>query len=140
MWDLDDDWLSVEDDFDSLPFDEHINLTPDGFRWRTADGEVLTLREMETKHIFNSMKMCFNHLAAVHGGTPVWFNHPYGDYEDMARDRPELLAAIAVFFHEEIERRGDLPLKYQHPYRMILQQMKGKLLNHGEKQHARLSR
>lgn len=125
------DVWACEDDFRDLPFDEDIDLTASGFRWRTAEGEVLTLQEMDTKHIFNSMKMCFNHLAEQFGGRPVWFNRQYGDYQRMAEEMPDLLAAITVFFVEEIERRKDLPEKYKHPYQQIVAQIKGNLLGSG---------
>jgi hypothetical protein len=97
------------------------------FRWRTMEGETLTLPQMETKHIFNSMKMCFNHLAEVWGGKPVWFVQEYPDYFDQAKAAPAHLAGVIVMFLAEIERRGDLPEKYLEPYRAIVDQIRPKL-------------
>lgn len=97
------------------------------FRWRTMDGEILTIEEMSTRHIFNSMKMLFNHLAAEHGGDPVWFNHVYATYQGQSVREVRKSAQTVVFFIEEIERRGDLPDKYKVPYMQIYNQVKGVL-------------
>lgn len=103
-------------------------LLGDGqFRWRTSEGDVLTLSEMETSHIFNSMKMCFNHLAQVWGGRPVWFVQEYPDYFDHAVAAPSALAGVVVLFLAEIGRRGDLPEKYIEPYRAIVEQITPRL-------------
>lgn len=93
------------------------------FRWRTMDGDILTLDEMATKHIFNSMKMCFNHLAAAWGAKPVWFVKHYGDYASAAVREPRQLAWLVVFFILEIDRRGDLPERYSEPYQQIKDQL-----------------
>lgn len=93
------------------------------FRWKCMDGRVLTLEEMKTKHIFNSMKMVFNHLAEAHGGEPVWFERHYEIYEEMCERFPQAQAELVVFFLAEIERRGDLPAFYNEPYRLIKEQI-----------------
>lgn len=97
------------------------------FLWRTMEGEVLTLDEMKTAHIFNSMKMIFNHLAKEWGGKPVWFTKQYGDYEVRAAADPATLAGVVVRFLQEIEKRGDLPARYVEPYRAIVDQLRPKL-------------
>jgi hypothetical protein len=98
------------------------------FLWRTMEGEVLTLEQMETKHLFNSMKMCFNHIAEVYGGRPVWFKHSYSDYFERARLEPVTVAGYVVIFMKEIDRRGDLPAKYHAPYADIVSQIKPMML------------
>lgn len=87
------------------------------------EGDVLTLAEMDTKHCFNSMKMCFNHLAEEWDGVPVWFVQRYGDYERVAESDPKRLAAVVVTFYLEIERRGDLPERYREPFEEMKRQM-----------------
>lgn len=106
---------------------QSAGLIPAGFRWRTMEGEVLALDEMETSHVFNAMKMIFNHLAEAWGGRPVWFTKAYGDYQDRAETDPAKLAGLVVFFIQEIERRGNLPDKYVEPYRSIVDQILPKL-------------
>jgi hypothetical protein len=100
------------------------DLSPDGFRWCTSEGQILTLQEMDTKHIFNCMKMCFNHLATLHGGEPVWFTRVYLDYLQHAALSSGQLVGLVVFFAEEIERRGDLPSKYWAPFTEIMRQVR----------------
>ena len=95
------------------------------FRWRTQDGRLLYLHEMDTKHIFNSMKMIFNHIAEAYGATPIWYQHSYSGYKQAAKDRPKDLARTVVLFCCEIERRGDLPIKYLPPYAQIMKQILG---------------
>jgi hypothetical protein len=93
------------------------------FRWKCMDGRVITLAEMETKHIFNSMKMIFNHLAEAHGGEPVWFIKRYRDYERRCAESPLAQAEVIVLFLLEIERRGNLPEQYREPYSRIVEQI-----------------
>lgn len=101
-----------------------------GFRWNTMQGEVLYLHEMETSHIFNSMKMIFNHVAEVYGGETVWFIKKYYNYIEKAKEEPERLVKLVALFCWEIERRGDLPDKYRTPYENIVRQLLGnKLMN-----------
>lgn len=97
------------------------------FLWKTMDGEILTLAEMKTGHVFNSMKMCFNHLAAAWDARPVWHQHQYRDYASAARQEPGQLAWLVVMFIQEIEKRGDLPEKYREPYNEIVDQIRPKL-------------
>ena len=93
------------------------------FRWRTMEGDVLTLDEMDTKHLFNSLKMIYNHLAARHGKETVWFNNIYSDYLDAAVVIPEKLALDIIVFYQEIENRNDLPEKYWEAYEKIIEQL-----------------
>src|SRR6266404_9247599 len=89
------------------------------FRWRTMDGRILKLEEMKTSHIFNSMKMIFNHLAEEFKESPIWFNHKYSDYHQAAKQSPKQLAFIILIFITEIEARQDLNIKYKEPYEVI---------------------
>jgi hypothetical protein len=96
------------------------------FRWRAMDGRVYKLADMETSHVFNSMKMIFNHLAEIYGARPIWFTKRYstteGYFADIRVD-PKPLASTVGMFVREIERRGDLPQRYLQPYREILEQI-----------------
>jgi hypothetical protein len=119
-----------------VPYIEETSAPNDPtFRWRTMDGEILTLEEMSTRHIFSAMKMLFNHLAAEYGGDPVWFNHVYATYQGMSKREVRKAAATIVYFIQEIERRGDLHEKYQVPYMQIYNQVAGVLrIEAGKKQ------
>lgn len=98
------------------------------FLWQTMEGEVLSIDQMKTGHIFNSMKMLFNHLAAEWGGKPIWFRQEYTDYREKAKGSPSYIACLIVFFISEIERRQDLPAKYVGPYHDIISQIRPRCL------------
>ena len=91
-----------------------------GFKWRTMEGEILTLKQMKTGHIFNSMKMIFNHVASAYRMPTIWFKHRYSDYQIKAATIPKNLVRQIYLFVTEIELRGDLPVKYREPYQEIL--------------------
>src|SRR5438270_12907186 len=101
----------------------------DDFRdllWHCTDGTVLPVGEMKTRHMFNAMKMMFNHIADAHGGVPVWFNKQYeGLHEKACGDMTDLreMALLVCCFVVEIELRGDLPEKYRDPYAQIVAQL-----------------
>ena len=66
------------------------------FRWMTQDGDVLTTREMSTWHLFNSLKMIWNHTI------PIQFRFlPYKPYKGIINWNPKLRRrAISCLFHE----------------------------------------
>jgi hypothetical protein len=99
------------------------------FRWTTREGKQLRIEEMETSHIFNCVKMLFNHVAEAWGGHPVWYTKRYTDYAFRARQVPDHLMLQLCLFVWHIEQRGDLPEQYRLPYqRMIVQLRKTKEL------------
>lgn len=106
-----------------LGHDDYFGALADEFRWTTMEGETLSVHEMETRHIFNSMKMIFNHIAHVYGGKPVWFQKFYDAYEERARRDPKKLARQVAMFCWVIQQRGDLPEKYIPPYIQIVNQI-----------------
>lgn len=93
--------------------------------WTTAQGEQIPITEMKTSHLFNAMKMTFNHLAETHGGQPVWFQHKYCDYTQKSKDDPERLAQMVLLMLAEIGTRTDLPRAYEEPLRLIIVQIRG---------------
>lgn len=95
--------------------------------WTTKEGEVLRIDQMGTGHIFNAMKMLFNHLAITWGGKPVWFVHQYRDYMCYSKSQPEWMFLTMCYFIQEIEKRGDLPDRYREPYKDIIGQLMRKI-------------
>lgn len=91
--------------------------------WTTAEGQRIPIRLMETSHLFNAMKMTFNHLAAMHGGEPVWFTREYCDFTTAAITGPQRLARIVVAMLAELETRRDLPEQYAEPLAAISTQI-----------------
>ncbi len=114
---------------------EPQTVEPGPMIWTTAQGVKIPITEMKTSHLFNAMKMTFNHLAVENGGAPVWFQHVYGDYLAKATAEPTNLARMVVLMLAEIQRRSDLPDEYQEPLRQIVSQIRGtELLEDGPKQ------
>lgn len=93
--------------------------------WTTAEGERMPITAMATSHLFNAMKMVFNHIADVWGGEPVWFNHQYSDYTTAALTGPHRLAQVVFTMLEELDRRKDLDPKYLEPLAAIRRQVLG---------------
>ena len=91
--------------------------------WKCHDGRILLLCEMETLHIYNVMKMCFNHLADAHGGTPIQFTRVWGDYKFYALMTPNVLIKRLLRFVSEIEERGNLPEHLQTDFNDIRAQI-----------------
>jgi hypothetical protein len=90
------------------------------FRWQTMQGQVLTLDQMSDRHLFNCLKMLYNHVAEQYGLPTVWFNHKYEGYVARAQLIPKELALQMCVFIHSIEVRGTLPQKYWEPYQQIL--------------------
>jgi len=90
------------------------------FQWQTKDGGILTLDQMSTRHIFNCMKMLYNHLAMTIGLEGVWFKQKYDDQLMHAIVSPSKVMNTIVIFVHEIEVRGDLPFFYKEPYEQIV--------------------
>lgn len=104
---------------------QQVSLTEDTFIWQTKSGLKLRIGDMETSHIFNTVKMLFNHLAVRHGGDPVNFEFHYGKFSRWSREDPQGTAAIVIFFIEEILRRNDLPKEYHSRFIQITNQILG---------------
>lgn len=94
--------------------------------WQTADGRVMRIVDMDTKHLFNSMKMLFNHLAQLWGGRPVWFERKYGEAFDLARNEPESIARTILYMDGILAMRTDLPERYSEPLSEMRKQMVAK--------------
>lgn len=103
--------------------DDEDGLTDADADWITTEGQRLVIGEMDTKHLFNSMKMLFNHLAESWGGRPVWFQKRYPDTFRIARKQPKLLAEFVCRAVVAIDARGDLPERYRQPYAEIVGQL-----------------
>ena len=93
--------------------------------WNTQNGHKLHIWEMDTDHVFNSMKMIYNHLADGCGITVVKpFHNMYFDANGLkSLDRRKLLKK-AMAFAVVIERRGDLPYENDVGYDIISKALK----------------
>lgn len=109
----------------------------ENFRWHTQEGEVLTMDEIKTAHMFNCMKMYYNHLADEIGLPTFWYVQKYDDHHERAKKIPKDMARVVLAFIYVIEQRkklktfevmdpefpdagyGRWPNKYDEPYEKI---------------------
>ncbi len=132
-WGVEDDFLASDFDDDFLDAVRDLELTASGWLWCTADGQELTLAEMETRHVFNVAKLFFNHLAEAHGGVPVWFTRPTSSLAAAAEEIAPKCAAVVVFLLDEVVRRGNLPVRFREPLSMMLAQISPVVLPGGRR-------
>lgn len=84
------------------------------FRWRTAKGEYLWPKDMRTGHIFNTIKMIWNHSAP----DELLFE-PFRHYHFGSFYNPTYLTQAVAALSYELAKRHDLT-KYQ---RWVLSEM-----------------
>jgi len=102
---------------------DSIGLIKKQFTWRTEKGEILTLPQMKTSHIFNCFKMAFNHVAVHYKGTPIRFTKQWPDYHKKAKKNPKQLAWLTWVFHTVLETRKDMSLSDRLAYNQIMDQI-----------------
>jgi len=75
------------------------------WRWRTAKGEIVMVKDMDSQHIFNSIRMLFNNIAPedlrISGGIK---------YSDIGLDKDDCYVAIREMI-AELELREDSELQ-----------------------------
>lgn len=81
------------------------------FRWRTKNSQYLALSQMETKHLFNSMKLVYGRAAEFYHMPTMWGK----EVPKQRRGRPvefrgtaREYAQTTVLFLKKIEQRGNL--------------------------------
>jgi hypothetical protein len=103
------------------------------FRWRTSGaGKDITIQDMATSHIFNTMRMMYNHIADELLLFPVTSEDTtrYPEFmESMKRRGLNLKGVIKtmLFFQWHIETRKDLPFKYRDTFEFMKQQLQEKV-------------
>lgn len=118
------DYLEDPRVWDAADDNESLNLSFNPLIWITAEGERLPLTKMGTSHLFNAMKMCFNHLAERHGGQPIQFTKHWHGARQLAVYKPEVLATWVVAMLTELDRRRDIPFSLIKP----LEEIRGQLM------------
>jgi len=108
---------------EAIDFLDEMEVVKSGFIWETANKEKLRIDQMSTKHIFNAMKMVYNHIAEV-VQLPVlptiWYHHRYSKFYYKAIKAPRWMLKHLVIFIYEIEIRKNLPEEYRVPYDLII--------------------
>ena len=81
--------------------EERYPVNPN-FRWVTQDGTIMRPRDMHTSHLYNALRMIWNH-SVPRAFAVLPFNHQY----KINIPRPERRLAIANLF-SELMNRNDL--------------------------------
>jgi len=89
---------------------------------------------MSTRHIFNSMKLLYNHIADQYDLEEVWFEHPYTNVFERAESEPREVVRTIVIFLYEIKRRQNLDNRYFDPMVRILNNLRRASGCHGVKE------
>lgn len=89
-------------------------LAPNPQYWRTAQGKLIALSDMETSHVWNTAKMLYNQLADEYGFEPIYRSNRYIDFEVLAEEDPEAVARAIYSLAVELSKRTD-----RKPYMVI---------------------
>jgi hypothetical protein len=99
---------------------ENIDDVIKKLTWKTQNGHKLHIWEMDTDHVYNSMKMIYNHLANGCGAVTVKpFHNMYFEANSLKSIDRRVLLRKAMAFNVVIERRGDLPYENDGGYDII---------------------
>ena len=92
-----------------------------------ADGTTLKADEMETSHIFNCIKMWYNHLAVIVGFQDIWFGkkkaHIFHTWETDPQKGIEILKRYMI----EFETRDDIQDRHLEKYCLMRNFLTGKV-------------
>jgi hypothetical protein len=88
-------------------------------KWRQANGKEINIRDMDTVHLFNSLKMVYNHFAEVYDLPTYMFGNEYEYYKAMVMDDPFGMLKVIEVLNSELYGRRDLPKKYEFIYNSI---------------------
>lgn len=114
--------MNLSVDWDNTRTPESYDYDVDGvFLWRTRAGEDLRVNEMETRHLFYTLKMIWNHSA------PEEFKiKPYKKYifSDFYTNEYILKAVKAMIY--ELRKREDIEL-YLHDLNLMIEVFKHSL-------------
>ena len=90
-----------------------------GLIWRTMQNELIHTSQMETSHLFNSVKMMYNHMAELIGFPTFWFNNKYGAWTDRLINKPEESLDALKTLVLELEDRTDWNENQKNTYMKI---------------------
>ena len=77
-----------------------MQVTREGYIWND-----IPLVDMESSHLFNTLKMLYNHLARLAGLPEVWFSKEYDYFYNLWLDNPQEMIAVMKVMIEEMEIR-----------------------------------
>jgi hypothetical protein len=109
---------------------EGVDKVIKGLFWTTRSGNQLHVSEMDTDHVFNSLRLLYNNLAMGCGletiGVRVEHKVPLPT-RSTNRSRGKAVRKVMAFM-VVIERRGDLPMEYDALYYNISNSLKNPMV------------
>lgn len=88
--------------------------------WKTQKGKIVPVWEMDTDHVYNSLKMLYNHLATGCGMATVKpFQNMYFEANSLKPTNRKDMVKRAMAFLLVIDKRGDLPYENDEGYDII---------------------
>ena len=89
------------------------------YMWKSKDKGFIHLDNMDTNHIFNCLKMLYNHIANMIGAPRVMFTKEYEDLYKNWLESPDVIIDYMKAFIITIEKRQDLHGPNNLGYHMI---------------------
>ena len=77
------------------------------FLWTTGTGKQILLKDMKTRHLMNTIRMLYNHLAKLVGLGQIQFQHEYNNFYKMWLENPQEMINGMKFMIEEMKDRID---------------------------------
>lgn len=73
------------------------------FKWRSQDGRYWTVHQMDTRHLFFTLRMIWNHTAPV-----TWRFIPYKRYDFSDYYTTEYMRNAVIMIINELVKRDDI--------------------------------
>ena len=93
----------------------------------TAEGTILQADEMETSHVFNRIKMWYNHLAVLVGFQEIWFRKKKAHIFHTWQTDPQKGMDILKGYMLEFESRDNIEDRHLEKYCLIRNFLTGKV-------------
>tara|TARA_R110000824_G_scaffold109467_1_gene257039 strand:- start:2435 stop:2866 length:432 start_codon:yes stop_codon:yes gene_type:complete len=93
----------------------------------TAEGTILQADEMETSHVFNCIKMWYNHLAVLVGFQEIWFRKKKAHIFHTWQTDPQKGMDILKGYMLEFESRDNIEDRHLEKYCLIRNFLTGKV-------------
>ena len=77
-----------------------MQITREGYIWNN-----IPIEDMKTPHLFNTLKMLYNHLARLTGLSEIWFYKEYDYFFKLWIEDPQEMIDIMRVMIEEMEIR-----------------------------------
>jgi len=92
-----------------------------------SDGTTLENKEMETGHLFNCIKMWYNHLAVIVGFQEIWFNKKNSRIFHTWQTEPQKGIDILKKYMYEFEKRKDVNNNINQKYCLMKNFLTGRI-------------